>query len=254
MSKYFRGKRTRNFYQPGQPFNLSRSKIELFVECARCFYIDRRLGLGRPPGFPFTLQSKVDAQMKAEFDAARETGQVIHYLEGTNMRPAEHPDLDVWRSNFKGVTRQYRNLTISGAIDDLWIDDDSRFAPADYKATATKEVVDHLDPVEKEHHRSYIRQGEIYCWLLEDHLPMSGYCHWLYFTAADKEAVGPTLTFEHRLISHLADRSWIENTLDEIIACLDSPKIPLPGTDCDYCRWHDLVRNELSVHPCVPEE
>jgi len=62
MSEYYKGKRTRNIYSPNdeKPFKLSRSKIDLFMECPRCFYIDRRLGLGRPPGFPFALNSAVD--------------------------------------------------------------------------------------------------------------------------------------------------------------------------------------------------
>jgi hypothetical protein len=51
-----------------EPFELSRSKIDLFLECARCFYLDRRLGIGRPDSFPFTLNNAVDALLKKEFD------------------------------------------------------------------------------------------------------------------------------------------------------------------------------------------
>jgi hypothetical protein len=43
------------------PFALSRSKVELFMDCPRCFYLDRRLGISRPPGFPFNLNPAVDA-------------------------------------------------------------------------------------------------------------------------------------------------------------------------------------------------
>ena len=45
MSSYYKGKRSRNLYKPGnpKPFKLSRSKIDRFVECKRCFYLDRRL-------------------------------------------------------------------------------------------------------------------------------------------------------------------------------------------------------------------
>ena len=46
------------------PFALSRSKVELFVDCPRCFYLDRRSGIARPPGFPFNLNSAVDALLK----------------------------------------------------------------------------------------------------------------------------------------------------------------------------------------------
>jgi hypothetical protein len=50
--------RKRNIYQPNQekPFNLSRSKIENFMSCQLCFYIERRLGVGQPHGFPFIVR------------------------------------------------------------------------------------------------------------------------------------------------------------------------------------------------------
>ena len=83
MSKYYKGKRTRNIYTPGEtkPFKLSRSKIDRYIECPRCFYIDRRLGVDRPPGFPFNLNNAVDTLLKKEFD--------IHRTENT-----QHPLLE----------------------------------------------------------------------------------------------------------------------------------------------------------------
>ena len=44
-------------YKPNQnkDFNISRSRFEAFKKCQRCFYIDRRLGVGQPPGFPFNI-------------------------------------------------------------------------------------------------------------------------------------------------------------------------------------------------------
>ena len=73
MSNYYNPRRTRNLYQPGdaKPFRLSRSKLELFMNCQRCFYLDRRLGIGQPPRFPFNLNSAVDFLLKKEFDDYR---------------------------------------------------------------------------------------------------------------------------------------------------------------------------------------
>src|SRR3972149_10504652 len=70
MSQYYTANRTCGLYNPKdkKPFKLSRSKLELFTECPRCFYLDRKLGVGRPPGFPFALNSAVDALLKKEFD------------------------------------------------------------------------------------------------------------------------------------------------------------------------------------------
>lgn len=44
------------------------------MDCPRCFYLDRRLGIARPPGFPFNLNSAVDALLKREFDRYRAQG------------------------------------------------------------------------------------------------------------------------------------------------------------------------------------
>lgn len=107
MSEYYKGKRTRNIYDPAskEPFKLSRSKIDLFVECPRCFYIDRRLGVGRPPGYPFTLNSAVDALLKKEFDLLRASGEAHPLMKQYKIDavPAKHEMLNEWRENFKGV-------------------------------------------------------------------------------------------------------------------------------------------------------
>ena len=77
MSQYYKGKRTRNIFKPeeSKPFKLSRSKLDLFVNCPRCFYIDRRLGVGPPPGFPFNINSAIDHLLKKEFDECRESSE-----------------------------------------------------------------------------------------------------------------------------------------------------------------------------------
>ena len=76
MSEYYNSQRIKGLYDPksSEPFKLSRSKIDLFLECPRCFYFDRRLGVGRPPGFPFALNSAVDHLLKLEFDIHRKDG------------------------------------------------------------------------------------------------------------------------------------------------------------------------------------
>ena len=65
--------RSRNIYDPlsVKPYKLSRSKLELFMRCKRCFYIDRRLGVGHPSGYPFSLNIAVDELLKKEFDIYR---------------------------------------------------------------------------------------------------------------------------------------------------------------------------------------
>ncbi len=61
MNKYRqRGDNYRYNPDSKEPFRISRFRMERFLECPRCFYLDRRLGLDRPgmPGWP--LNSAVD--------------------------------------------------------------------------------------------------------------------------------------------------------------------------------------------------
>ena len=68
MSEYYNSQKVRGLYdlKSSETFKLSRSKIDLFIQCERCFYYDRKLGIGRPPGFPFSLNSAVDHLLKNE--------------------------------------------------------------------------------------------------------------------------------------------------------------------------------------------
>ena len=103
-----------------KPFALSRSKVELFIDCPRCFYLDRRLGIGRPPGFPFSLNSAVDSLLKKEFDDYRAKGEPHPLMAqaGVNAMPHAHPELETWRANFKGVRTLHKqtNFELFGAI------------------------------------------------------------------------------------------------------------------------------------------
>ena len=65
--------RSRNIFDPEseKPFKLSRSRLEIFLTCPRCFYLDRRMGIGRVPLPAFTLNTATDTLLKREFDRHR---------------------------------------------------------------------------------------------------------------------------------------------------------------------------------------
>ena len=43
-----------------ETFTLSRSRVDSFLDCSRCFYLINRIGIARPPSFPFNLNNAVD--------------------------------------------------------------------------------------------------------------------------------------------------------------------------------------------------
>ncbi len=242
MSKFYNPQRTRNIYDPKseKPFKVSRSKIDLFLSCPRCFYIDRRLGTGRPPGFPFNLNSAVDTLLKKEFDIHRAENKQHPLIEkyGVDARPVDHEDLNEWRENFKGIQHLHEstNLILTGAIDDLWIDSKGNYIVVDYKATSKKKAITELN---EGWQIGYKRQMEIYQWLLrQKEYKVSDTGYFVYCNGdADAEAFDGKLEFDIALIPYIGDDSWVEGTIYDLNDCLNKDKIPKADSECDYCNF-----------------
>lgn len=250
MSQYYNPKRSRNLYQPKktEPFKLSRSKIDLFIECPRCFYIDRRLGTGRPPGFPFNLNSAIDALLKKEFDLHRAENKAHPLQKKYKIKavPFAHEMLDQWRHNFTGLQYLHKptNLLIFGAIDDLWIDQKKKeLFIVDYKATSTNKEI----TLNEKWKDCYKRQMEIYQWLARHQKELKKYKisktgYFVYCNGkTDNKAFDKKLEFDVHLLPYEGDDAWIIKTLKEIKQCLDSTKIPKASYRCDYCAYTNAI-------------
>lgn len=248
MAGYYKGKRKRNLYDPSsaKPYKLSRSKIDRYIECKRCFYVDRRLGVDRPPGFPFNLNIAVDTLLKKEFDLHRAASTQHPLLDayGIDARPVPHDNLDAWRENFVGVQYLHEptNLIITGAIDDLWQDSGGDYIVVDYKATSKNAVIEALDQPWQD---SYKRQMEIYQWLLRRNgLDVSDTGYFVYCNGVtDKQAFDAKLEFDLTLIPYEGSDDWVEETIVEIHACLNADEIPRANFKCDYCRYRQAVED-----------
>lgn len=234
--------RKRNLYEPGaeKPFRLSRTKIDLFLNCPRCFYIDRRLGVSRPRGFPFNLNSAVDTLLKKEFDQYREAGEPHPLMveNGIDAIPFPHDDLDRWRSNFKGVAHldAEKNLEFFGAVDDLWIDNQSgEIIVVDYKATSKNGEV----TLDADWQISYKRQMEFYQWLLRRNgLTVSDTGYFVYCNGArDRDRFDAQLDFSIKVIPYTGSDNWVDATIDDAFATLNGQEIPESLSDCEFCHY-----------------
>ncbi|HEY4516536.1 MAG TPA: PD-(D/E)XK nuclease family protein [Candidatus Paceibacterota bacterium] len=250
MSQYYKPDRNPQWNYGGKNWRLSRSKIGLFLECPRCFYVDNKLGTARPPGYPFNLNSAVDALLKKEFDIHRD-GKTAHPLMKAyklDAVPFAHAQMDVWRENFKGIQVDHAptGMSISGAIDDVWVRPNGELIIVDYKSTSKDERIEALD---KEWHDGYKRQMEIYQWLFRQRgFRVSNTGYFVYANAGkDKEAFDGVLEFELTLVPYEGDDSWVEGTLLAIKKSLDSGVLPDAHSDCDYCRYREFVGKKLQA-------
>lgn len=241
-------------YQPGQktPFKISRSKIELFKQCPRCFWLDARLKITRPSSPPFNINKTIDELYKKEFDRHRAAGTPHPIMLDNQIKavPYQHKDLDTWRYNFTGVTTLHAptNLHVFGAIDDVWVNDDGALIVVDYKATSKNKEVS----IDSDWQISYKRQVEVYQWLLRQNgFTVSDTAYFVYTNARlDVDDFGDILKFKTKLIPYLGNTSWVDKTLVEMKACLEG-EMPAVGTaamggECEHCAYA-RARTELTL-------
>lgn len=232
-------------YQPGQTaaFKVSRSKIELFMQCPRCFWLDCRLKIKRPNGPPFNINKAIDELFKKEFDVhrANKTPHPIMLDNQIKAVPMQHDSLETWRHNFTGVVaiHQPTNLHVFGAIDDLWVDDQGNAIVVDYKATSKDKEVS----IDSDWQISYKRQLEVYQWLLRQNgLSVSNTGYFVYTNARiDLNGFNDRLEFRTKLIPYQGSDAWVEPTLAKMKQCLegDMPEVGVAamGGECDFCAY-----------------
>ncbi len=248
MSEYYNPRRSKSYNYGGKNWRLSRSKIDLFLECPKCFYIDNKLGTKRPPGYPFALNSAVDELLKKEFDVLRKNGETHKIIEKYNIdaRPIYHECLNEWRDNFKGVSFYHpeTGITVSGAIDDLWINSRGEYIVVDYKATSKNEEITVLD---KDWQDGYKRQMEVYQWLLRrNDLSVSDMGYFVYCNGrTDLDKFDGKLEFDITLIPYEGSDKWVEDTIIQIRETLESDRVPQADPDCDFCNYRKVVGNLL---------
>lgn len=241
MTEFKRKVRSRNLYDPQseKPYKLSRSRLENFIRCPHCFYLDRRLGVDQPPTPGYTLNSAVDELLKREFDRYRAAGEPhpLMLANGIDAVPFASEHLDEWRANFKGVTYYHSetNFIISGAVDDIWVTPSAELIVVDYKATSAR-----AEPNAETHLRSaYRRQLEIYQWLFKRNgfsVSPTGYL--VYANGLkDRNEFAEKLEFSMTVLPYRGDCSWVERKIYEAHQVLNAASAPELSSWCEHCAY-----------------
>ena len=234
-------------YKPGQKeiYKISRSKIELFTQCPRCFWLGERLKIKRPSSPPFRINTAIDELLKKEFDIHR-TAQTKHPLSeayGLDLVPFKHPKMDEWRDAMRrGIQYLHpkTNLNITGGIDDVWENPDSgELVIADYKATSKNGEVS----IDADWQIAYKRQIEVYQWLFRaNDFKVSDMSYFVYCNGKlDSPSFDAKLEFNIKLIPYKGDDSWVELAIINLKKCLEGD-MPAVGTaamggECEHCAY-----------------
>lgn len=247
--KSYNPNRNANWNYGGKNWKLSRSKIDLFIECPRCFYIDNKLGTARPRGPSFTLNIAVDLLFKKEFDVHRKNKTRHPIMEQNEIEaiPFAHPEMDTWRENFEGIQFVHKEtgFTVSGAVDDVWQNQQNELIVVDYKATSKQGRIETLSDSAWED--QYKRQMGVYQWLLKQNgFDVSTMGYFVYANASSEvDAFNDTLEFETTLVPCEGTTEWIEPVLEKIKICLDSEVYPEKTDACEFCMYREVTGRKL---------
>lgn len=251
MSQFYKPNRNANWNYGGSNWRLSRSKIDLYMSCKRCFYIDNKLGTARPKGYPFNLNSAVDKLLKKEFDIHRAASSHHPLLKayGLDAVPYDHPKIDEWRDSLRAGIQHFHpetEMKISGGVDDVWVSPQGELMIVDYKATSKDEEVN----LDAEWQDGYKRQMEIYQWLFrKNDFKVSDTGYFVYVNGqTDRPSFDGKLEFDVKLIPYTGSDSWVDGVILDIKKCLDDDRIPKASGECDYCSYIEAIGNALRVH------
>lgn len=238
-----------------EPFRLSRSKLDLYMECPRCAYLDLRLGVRRVSGPSFTLNNAVDELLKREFDTHRVRGTAHPLLKsyGVDALPLDDPRMEEWRDALRrGISTHHQasNLILRGGVDDVWVTPKGEFIVVDYKATSKKEGPTTTNDL----YDSYKRQVEIYQWLFrQNEFAVSDTAYFVYVNGkSDAEAFDAKLEFDVVLIPYKGNSRWVDQALMDLKDMLMSDSIPkvgkaFNGGPCDYCVYRESAGKALAA-------
>ncbi len=250
---YYTAKKTRGVFDPNskEPLRISRSKIDLYMNCPFCFYLEVRLGVGQPPGYPFSLNSAVDKLLKKEFDIHRvkKSTHPLMKTYGIDAVPFEHAKMESWRDAMRAgiqYLHHQTNLLITGGIDDVWVNPKGELYIVDYKATSKTSEVS-LDAAWQ---IGYKRQMEVYQWLFRQNgFTVSDTGYFVYCNGkTDRAAFDGKLEFDIKILPYKSDMSWVEPAIFKIKETLTSNTAPGQSSDCDFCKYRNAV-NDLKLPP-----
>jgi len=267
--------RHRGTYKPNraEPYELSRGRLEGFLKCEACFWLDRVRGVKFPSIPGFLLNTNTDTLLKKDFDQFRgkEPHPIMVNSGLSHLRPFDHVDLEKWESslhfgsspNHFNTVHEQTNILFGGGLDDVWENiKTGELHIVDYKSTAQMSstpapldesfIAPPTDPKKIDYKAGYRRQMEMYQWILRRKgFPVSDTGYFLYVDGQHINESGmidsedPSqawMRFNTAIIKYVGDDSWVEATIIQAKRTLGSEHAPKHTEGCEFGRFIEQVR------------
>lgn len=212
-------------------YRLSPTALNLFLNCPRCFWLEKKKNIRRPRGIFPSLPGGMDSVIKVYFDGYRLKGELPPEIKG-KVPGKLFPDaalLKSWRS-WRSTELRYEdkslNAILSGALDDCLVEDNS-YIPLDYKTRGYE--------LKGDPRKYYQTQLDCYCLILESAgYRTKGLAYLAYYW--------PTEVKEDGLVKFHVEPIKIETNIESAkkifsnAVTLLSGTIPKANPECEYCN------------------
>lgn len=213
---------------------LSPSKLSLFFDCKRCFWIDKIKGIRRPTGIFPSLPNGMDMILKKHFDVYRSAGTLPPEIDG-KMNGSLFNDmekLNVWRNNRRGIQHvDESGAILMGALDDLFVTEDGFHVPVDFKTRGF--------PLKDDTSSYYQHQMDAYCFLLEKNgVKTADFAYLIFYYPVETNGNGK-FSFKCDIVKLETNKKDAESHFKSAIETLQGPE-PEPNQDCPWCNWNKI--------------
>ncbi len=214
---------------------LSPSALNLFLECPRCFWLDKVKGIKRP-GAPFsTLPTGMDLLIKRHFDKYRAEDKMPPELAGKVKGKLldDQALLKKWRNWRSGLAYRDKgtDAVLSGALDECFLDGDI-YIPVDYKTRGFPLKADSL--------KYYQHQLDCYTFLLEaNDLKHASFAYLVYYILSDLKENGD-VKFSIEAIKVDTHPQDALKVFQDAVVLLRGDE-PEPNSNCGYCAWKGMA-------------
>lgn len=215
---------------------LSYSSLSLFLECPRCFWLEKVKGISRPDTIFPSLPGGMDGIIKKYFDRFRPSGQLPPELRG-KVKGELFPDqklLDVWRARHRGLRYldKETGATLMGLLDDCLVQDD-HYLPLDYKTRGY--------PAKEDTASYYQDQLNVYTLLLQENGYQTADCAYLVFYHPLEQNDGGRITFHMHPVKVDTDAERARKVFREAVELLSKRSCPPADGECGFCEWAEEV-------------
>ncbi|MGI9344869.1 MAG: hypothetical protein ACR2PW_01220 [Gammaproteobacteria bacterium] len=250
--------RHRGTYDPqsDQPYELSRSRVEAFVRCPACFWLDRVAGVPFP-GIPgFNINANTDTLLKRDFDQYRSVQKAhpLMQLHGLgHLVPYDHADMPKWINSLHfGVSDAYfsvvhepTHIRFGGGLDDVWLNPaTNQLHIVDYKSTAQLSAQPKPISIMGKWKAAYRRQMDMYQWVMRRKgFDVSDIGYFVYVDGqhlgqqgmiSDSEPSVSWMKFNNSILPYQGKGGWVEPALHKIRETLDAAESPPHAEGCEY--------------------